>query len=157
MATLRTVVSLITTVGGEDKRMSGDRDLAISGDVVADVVLPIPENTSASPLTLWQASDHGVAAPASSFLRGAVQITPTVEGETSLPLDVELGYTSAAGAVTLRVTRLTAEGFLSLEPVAGATLATMTDRLTRIRAANPAAVGSPAGTNNRRIRLLLLK
>lgn len=157
MATLRTFGLLTTVAGGEEKRFTLDRSLTIDGDVVTDLVATIIENTSGSPVTLWQAAGHGLASPTSEFLRGAVLVDPDESAASSLPVDIELGFTSAAGAVTTRVIRLTAEGVLSLEPVAGASFSAMTDRLTRVRAANPAAAGSPAGSNNRRIRLLLLK
>lgn len=165
MATQRLLLSLFALIGGEDVRAEIDRSLALAdpSEIIANVTRNIAENSAASPVTLWQASDHGVAAPAASFTHGIFIPDPAgLEGSDATStqrLDLEVTCTSSAGAVTgTRAFRVPIQSaFLISSAYGGATGAAMTDIVTRIRVSNDAAAGTPAGSNNLQGRLILWK
>lgn len=161
MATFRFAFSARVPLGGDERRLDVSRDLTVNGTSSADVTLNIPENTPASPTTLWQSSGHALAAPTADFTVAIFAVDASLKafaaGSTSLPLDLELSYTSTAGAVSTRVQRVLPEQAVMLTPNGGASGAAVTDILTRVRVTNPAAAGSPAGSNDREARLVLFK
>lgn len=157
-------MSLAALIGGEDVRVELDRDLALTdpSEIVLNAVKTITENTAASPTSLWQSASHGGASPTTDWTEGVFVVDPAgVKGATTTLgkyLDLELAWTTSAGAVNVRSIRVPIAGAYILgSPAGGASGSAMTDVLTRIRVTNPASTGTPSGSNNLQARLVLWK
>lgn len=157
MATLNTRYQGAVSVGGESSRWDILRSVSGLTTKIDRIVNLAADTSLGSETTIWQGSSHGSANPSSEFALLVVFVDPDATG-AAVSVDIGIGITDDAGAVTERVFRASKDTPLVLPGSRCGSSFTVVassdmDRVTRIRGRNP---NTTAGTNDIKVRVLLL-